>query len=233
MVETSAAGVSERGQGAAARSFSSSGPAASARNCSWVSPPTWTSATSVNPASQKGRTASTTASRSGPQGMLSATSSRRTNWVAPAKPAVVGRSALTDQPPANQRNWSCARSTAASSSGSQQIGIWPMARAGLPMVGAPSVSFHFWTTSLERLDRDHVVGERRQGLHRPVAGDRDRDPDGVVGQVPDPGRVDLEVLTPVVDQVAGVQLPDDPDGLDAASPRAAAGPASHDRRRAR
>ena len=34
--------------------------------------------------------------------------------MAPAKPAVVGRSALTCQPPANQRNWSCARSIAAS-----------------------------------------------------------------------------------------------------------------------
>ena len=59
---------------------------------------------SVNPASQYGLTASAIASRSGPQGMVSATSSGRTNWLAPAKPAGVGRSALTAQPPANQRN---------------------------------------------------------------------------------------------------------------------------------
>ena len=58
-----------RRQGAAARSLSSSGPAASSRNRCWPSSPTWTSATSVKPASQNGLTASTTASRSGPQGM--------------------------------------------------------------------------------------------------------------------------------------------------------------------
>ena len=64
----------------------------------------------------------------GPQGIDSATSSLRTNCVAPSKPAVVGRSAFTAQPPANQRNCSCARSTAAVRSGSQQIGIWPITR---------------------------------------------------------------------------------------------------------
>ena len=79
--------------------------------------------------------------------MLSATSSGRTNWVAPANPAVVGRSALTDQPPANQRNCSCARRTAVSSSGSQQIGICPTARPSDPICGAWWVPFHIETRS--------------------------------------------------------------------------------------
>ncbi len=54
---------------------------------------------------------------------LPATSSGRTNWLAPEKPIGVGRSALTFHPPPNQRNCSWARCTAASSEGSQQIGI--------------------------------------------------------------------------------------------------------------
>lgn len=97
----------------------------------------------MNPASQNGRTASTTASRSGPQGMLSATSSGRTNWLAAAKPAVVGRSAFTGHPPANHRNCSWARSTARSRSGSQHMGSCPIPRAPpLPIRGAPATPFH-------------------------------------------------------------------------------------------
>src|ERR1700754_777965 len=88
----------------AERSLSSSDPAASLRNSSWLSSPICTSAMSVKPASQYSRIASTMASRSGPQGMDSATSSGLTNCVAPSNPAVVGRSELTAHPPANQRN---------------------------------------------------------------------------------------------------------------------------------
>jgi hypothetical protein len=45
--------------------------------------------------------------------------------VAPAKAAVPGSSALTFQPPPNQRNCSCARPVHSSRSGPQQTGIWP------------------------------------------------------------------------------------------------------------
>ena len=48
------------------------------------------------------------ARRPGRTGSSSATSSGRTNWVAPANPFGPGSSALTFQPPANQRNCSCA-----------------------------------------------------------------------------------------------------------------------------
>ena len=89
-------------------------------------PPICTSATWVNPASTKGRTASTCAATSGPQGIASATSSGRTNCVAAANPAVPGSSALTFHPPANQRNWSCAVATAASRSGPQESGCCPI-----------------------------------------------------------------------------------------------------------
>ncbi|SHX25819.1 Uncharacterised protein [Mycobacteroides abscessus subsp. abscessus] len=60
--------------------------------------------------------------KSDPQGMLPATSSGRTNFVAAANPAGVGRSAFTGQPPANQRNSAWARLIAASRSVSQQMG---------------------------------------------------------------------------------------------------------------
>ncbi len=79
--------------------------------------------------------------------MDSATSSGRTNWLAPWNPADVGRSLLTDHPPPNHRNWACARSIATFSSGSQQIGICPTALAPCPIRGAPSVAFHVVTSS--------------------------------------------------------------------------------------
>jgi len=136
-------------RGAAARSCSKSGSAASARNRSCSSSPIWTSAMSVKPASQNGFTASTTAWRSGPQGIDDATSSGRTKADAAAKPAVVGRSAITDQPPPNQRNWSWARWTAASTlSGSQLMGTWPMARAPSPIGDRPSRAFQASTISV-------------------------------------------------------------------------------------
>ena len=107
------------------------------------------------------------------RGSLAATSSGRTNWLAPEKPIGVGRSALTFQPPANQRNCSWARFTAASSEGSQQIGICPTPRApdadrGVRH-GVPAVD-----EVLLRLHGDEVVGQRRQLLEPLVAADGHR-----------------------------------------------------------
>lgn len=158
-------GADETGpQSDADRSASSRGPAASARNWSFVDPSTWTRATSVNPAFQKGRTPSVIASRSGPHGIEEATSSWRTNCEAAAKLAVVGSSLLTAQPLPNQRNWWCARRTAASaSSGSQLIGIWPMARVPPdPTLGASGTPFHSDRVS-------HEVGRARLFGHQGVS----------------------------------------------------------------
>jgi len=83
---------------------------------------------SVKPASRNGATAATIPPMSPPHGMDAATSSSVTKCEAAAKAAVPGSSALTFHPPANQRNWSCARRTAVSRSVSQQIGIWPILR---------------------------------------------------------------------------------------------------------
>lgn len=82
-----------------------------------------------------------------PIGIDSATSSGRTNSLAPTKLAVVGSSAFTDRPPPNQRSWSCATRTASSRSGPQLIGIWPTARAVIPICGAPLVAFQVDTSS--------------------------------------------------------------------------------------
>ena len=87
--------------------------------------------------------------------------------VAPANPAGVGRSALTFQPPPNHRNWSCARSTAASRSGSQQIGICPTTRPRHRAVPLPGVRHATPSHELRvRFHRDQVVGECRELLDR-------------------------------------------------------------------
>lgn len=104
---------------------------------------------SVRPAFQYADTDSTIASRSGPQGIDEATSSGRTNWLAAANPAGVGRSALTDHPPPNHRNCSWASSVPSSSVGAQQIRIWSMARARSPIRLAPSTPFHASTISAD------------------------------------------------------------------------------------
>lgn len=109
--------------GASFRSFASNGSAAVSRNSSWLSSPICTSAMSVKPASQKGRALSASSSRSGPQAIASPTSAKRTNCDAASKAFVVGRSALTLQPPPKQRNSACARSTDDFLSAPQQIGI--------------------------------------------------------------------------------------------------------------
>src|SRR5579875_4188010 len=86
------------------------------RKPSWCSPPICTTATCVKPASRYSFTAATCAETSGPHGIEPATSSFVTNWLAPANPAGPGSSAFTFQPKPNHRNWSCARSIAASRS---------------------------------------------------------------------------------------------------------------------
>ena len=86
----------------------------------------------MKPAFSNSRTPSTIGSTSGPQAIDPATSSSRTNCVAPANPAGPGSSALTFQPPANQRNCSCARCTAASRSVPHDTGSCAILRAGGP-----------------------------------------------------------------------------------------------------
>jgi len=144
--------------------------------------------------------------------MAPATSSGRTNWVAPAKPAVVGRSALTAQPPANQRNWSCARSVAVATSGSQLIGIWPMARAVSPICGAPSALFQAVTRSSfgSTAIRWSASGANRATDFSPLTASAIST---LFGQVPDPCGVHAEVLPVVRHQVAAVELADHLDRL--------------------
>src|SRR5436305_4729418 len=104
---------------AALATLSSAGRSSSVnqpKNSSWLSPPIWTRATWVKPASTNFWMACTWRSASGPQGMLSATSSGRTNCEAPSKADGPGSSAFTFQPPPNQRNWSWALFTASFSS---------------------------------------------------------------------------------------------------------------------
>ena len=113
-VEAWMAAASARWLSPGAREAAPSRPSSRKSRCD--SSPICTSATSVNPASSNSRTAFTMPSRSGPQGIESATSSLVTNWEAPAKPAVPGSSAFTFHPPPNQRNSSWARSTQASRS---------------------------------------------------------------------------------------------------------------------
>ena len=107
----------------------------SMNGCCW-SPPICTSARWVKPASAYSFAASRTASTSSPHGMLPATSSSRTNWLAASNAGGPGSSALTFQPRPNQRNRVCARVTAASLSVPKLIGIWPM--RGLPAPPAAS-----------------------------------------------------------------------------------------------
>lgn len=64
-----------------------------------------------------------------------------------------------------------------------------------------------------RRDVDQVVCRDREFLEGPLARQGDADADRFVGDIPDPRRIDLEVLTPEVDEFAGEQLPDDLDGL--------------------
>ena len=87
----------------------SSSDAAQVMNCSWVSPPTCTNATCVNPAASNWRIPATCLPRSGPQGIWAATSSGRTILDTASNDAGTGSSALTLQPPVNQRNYSIAR----------------------------------------------------------------------------------------------------------------------------
>jgi hypothetical protein len=58
-----------------------------------------------------------------------------------------------------------------------------------------------------------VVGQGRQGLDRPLPRDGDADLDALLRQVPDARGVDLEVLSAVVHELAGVQGTDDLDRL--------------------
>ena len=164
--------------------------------------PTWTSATSVKPASQNAFTASTIRSRSGPHGIDSATSFGPHVLARRREPRGVGRSAFTFHPPANQRNCSCARVTAVFSSGSQQIGICPMALAPLGPIRAPVHGVPGLDQPGIGLDGDQMIRQRGEVLDGPVARDRHRELDGDVRYVPDPGRVDVEVVAPVGDQVA-------------------------------
>ncbi len=64
---------------------------AKSRKSSWPSSPIWTMATSVNPASTNSPIASRIGSTSGPQGIDSATSSGRTNWLALSKRGGAGQ----------------------------------------------------------------------------------------------------------------------------------------------
>ncbi len=199
-------------EGEAARSFSSSGPAASSRKACWCSPPTWTSATSVKPASHHGRTASTTASRSGPQGIGSATSSGRTNWLAPGE-AHGRREVGVDLPAAGEP----AELLVGPLDG-RLLGGVPADRdlphgPGPGPDGGPGDAVPPVDELLLGLDGDEVVGQRRERLQALLAAQRDGDVDAVLGHVPQPGRVDVEVLAAVGDEVAGHQLPDDLDGL--------------------
>src|SRR4051794_16908412 len=91
--------------------------------------------------------------------MDSATSSGRTNCVAPSKPDGPGSSALTFQPPPNQRNRLCARVTAVSRSGSQQIGIWPIFRDSV----SPRASSQLCTRSASgsTVTRWSAIGAKR------------------------------------------------------------------------
>ena len=63
------------------------------------------------------------------------------------------------------------------------------------------------------LGGDEVVGQRGELLHRALTGHRRRDGHRNLGHVPDARGVDLEVVTLPVDELAGEQFPDDPDGF--------------------
>ena len=95
-----------------ARRRGSSSVAAHVMNRSWVSPPTCTNATCVNPAASNSRMPATWRWTSGPHGICASTSSSRTVRAASSNDAGTGSSALTLHPPVNQRNWSIARFTA-------------------------------------------------------------------------------------------------------------------------
>ena len=180
---------------------------------------------SVNPASTYALTASAMASRSGPHGICSATSSGRTNWLAPSNPAGVGRSALTAQPPANQRNWSCALAIALSLSGSQQIGIWPILRELVFPFSASQALIR--SASGSTATRWSARSANRETDFSP--GHRDGDRHAALRSVPDPGRVDPEVVALPGGQLTGVQLADDAWPPRPASP-AAGRPAASPRR---
>ena len=107
----------------------------------------------------------------GPAGIASATSSGVTNWLADANPAVVGRSAFTFQPPPNQRNCSCARCTAAFSSGFPADRNLPDRAGPLTDAGGTVDSVPPGDEVGVGLDRDEVIGQRREPLHALVAGD--------------------------------------------------------------
>jgi len=64
---------------------------------------------------------------------------------------------------------------------------------------------------LVRFHRDHMVCQPGEGLDRPVPGHRCGDGDRHVGNVPQPGRVDLEILARPVDEVTGEEFADDLD----------------------
>src|SRR4051794_4902811 len=66
---------------------------------------------------------------------------------------------------------------------------------------------------LVRLDGDHHVGEPAGEVARLLARDGDTDRRRLVGQVPQPRRLDLEMLAADVDVAAGEQRTDDLDGF--------------------
>src|SRR5205809_30634 len=82
-----------------ARRAGSSSVAAHVMNCSWVSAPTCTNATWLNPAALNSRIPATCRRMSGPHGICDDTSSSRTVLDAAANDAGTGSSALTFQSP--------------------------------------------------------------------------------------------------------------------------------------
>ncbi len=111
----------------------------------------------------------------------------RTDYrLAAANPAGVGRSALTAQPPPNQRNWSWARSTAASRSGShthRNLSDGPPSgrhrRSPAGTDASPS------TTAWSGATLIRMIGGHGQSLDRLLTRHRDGDGHRDLGHIPD------------------------------------------------
>ncbi len=166
-------------------------------------PPTCTRATSVNPASAYGRTASTKSSGSLPQGMDAATSSGRTNCVADAKES--GAAARVDLPavaePAELRVRPLHRRV--------PVGVVAHRQLAHPRLALASTAVERLQQLRLRLGGDHQVRQPPREGAGPLARHRDPDRRRLVRQVPQPGRLHVEVLAPVVHMAALEQRADD------------------------